>query len=218
MRLNSCGFKYIRKRKRSNKTQRVLQITYLTLKAMRKMIQDWKEQMHRQCLTCSPMCNTVQTTEHSHVKEKEKSNVSWVQRLCSGEGDPVNKEVKSVTWSLPKLGLPQFDNNLLELPTFILLFKCLVHSQPETDTQRMTHLQCALDGNAKKAIGGTLTHSHLYPEALPELTEQSGIEEAVASVYLKTILHTVTVFLQHITHCCIHPQEFEWRTRSSGSG
>ena len=63
----------------------------------------------------SPMCNTIQTTECSNVEEKENLNVSWVQRLCSGEGDLVNKgEVKSVmSRSLPKLGLPRFDGNPL---------------------------------------------------------------------------------------------------------
>ena len=122
------------------------------------------------------MCHTIQTTEHSNVEEKEKLNVSWVQRLCSGEGDFVNKEeVKSVmSRSLPKLGLPRFDGNPLEWPTFISLFKCLVHDQLLTDTQRITHLQRALDGNAKKAIGGMLTHGHLYREALKELEELFG--------------------------------------------
>ena len=43
------------------------------------------------------MGNTVETTEHSHVKEKEILNVSGFQGLCSGEGDLVNKEeVESV--------------------------------------------------------------------------------------------------------------------------
>ena len=71
-----------------------------------------------------PMCNTIQTTERSNVEEKENFDVSWVQRLCSGEGDPVNKEdVKSVmSRSLLKLGLPRFDGNPLEWPTFISLF------------------------------------------------------------------------------------------------
>ena len=116
------------------------------------------------------MCNTIQTTERN-VEQKENLNVSWVQRLCDGESDPVNKEeVKSVIpRSLPKLGLPRFDSNPLEWPTFISLFKCLVHDQPLTDTQRMTHLQRALDGKAKKAIGGMLSHGHFYREALKEL-------------------------------------------------
>ena len=47
---------------------------------------------------------------------------------------------------------------------FISLFKCLVHNQPLTDTQRMTHLQC-----------GMLTLGHLYPEAVTELEGQFGI-------------------------------------------
>ena len=69
----------------------------------------------------SLMCNTIQTNECSNVEEKENLNVSWVQRLCSGEGDLVNKgEVESVmSRSLPKLVLPRFDGNPLEWPTFI---------------------------------------------------------------------------------------------------
>ena len=51
----------------------------------------------------------------------------------------------------------------------------------------MTPLQRALDGNAKKAIGGMLTHRHLYLEARKELEEQFGNDEAVAGAYLKTI-------------------------------
>ena len=53
----------------------------------------------------------------------------------------------------------------------------------------MTHLQRALDGNAKKAVGGTLTHGHLYREALKELGEQFGNEESVAGAYLKTVFN-----------------------------
>ena len=51
----------------------------------------------------------------------------------------------------------------------------------------MTHLQRALAGNPKKAVGGMLTHGHLYREALKELEEQFGSEESVAGAYLKTI-------------------------------
>ncbi|KAL9961563.1 hypothetical protein ACROYT_G030524 [Oculina patagonica] len=124
---------------------------------------------------------------------EERLNVSWVQQLCDGKSSgPSNRtntgEMKSVfPRSLPKLELARFDGNPLEWPTFISLFKCLVHDQPLTDTQRMTHLQRALAGNAKKAVGGTLTHGHLYREALKELEEQFGSEVSVAGAYLKTI-------------------------------
>ena len=89
--------------------------------------------------------------------------------------------------SLPKLELPRFDGNHLEWPTFISLFKCLVHYQPLSDTQRMTHLQRALDGNAKTAFRGMLTHGHLYKEALKDLEEQFGNEELVEGAYLRTM-------------------------------
>ena len=124
---------------------------------------------------------------------KEKLNVSWVRKLCnSGTSlDPsrVNgEELKSIfPRSRPKLELLRFAGNPLEWPTFISLFKCLVHDQPPSDTERMTHLQRALDGNAKKVVGGMLTHGHLYREALKELEEQFGNEESVAGAYLKTV-------------------------------
>ena len=140
------------------------------------------------------LCNGTQTSERGMKEPKEKLNVSWVRKLCNSETslDPshVNGgELKSIfPRSLPKLELPSFAGSPLEWPTFISLFKCLVRDQPLSDTQRMTHLQRALDGNAKKAVGGMLTHGHLYREALKELEEQFGNEESVAGAYLKTVL------------------------------
>ena len=86
----------------------------------------------------------------------------------------------------------------------------------------MTHLQRALAGNAKKAVGGMLTHGHLYREALKELEERFGSDESVAGAHLKTFfdhsevcedkLCPAAVLLQHATCCCFHPEEFELRT------
>ena len=91
--------------------------------------------------------------------------------------------------SLPRLELPRFSGNPLEWPHFISMFKCLVHDMPLTDTQRMTYLQRALIGDAKRAIGGMLNHGNLYRNALLELEEQFGNEEAVAEAYLQTIFN-----------------------------
>ena len=62
-----------------------------------------------------------------------------------------------------------------------------MHAQPLSDTQKISHLQRALDLNTKKAVGGMLTHGHLYREALKELEEEFGNEESVAGAYLKTM-------------------------------
>ena len=56
-----------------------------------------------------------------------------------------------------------------------------------TDTQKMTRLQRALDGDAKKVIGGMLNHGHIYKTALSELEEHLGNEEVVARAYLRAI-------------------------------
>ena len=67
-------------------------------------------------------------------------------------------------------------------------------TNPLTDTQRMTYLQRALVGNAKKAIGGMLNHGNLYNAALTELEEQFGNEELVAGAFMKTVLdHPIVV-------------------------
>ena len=49
----------------------------------------------------------------------------------------------------------------------------------------MTHLQRALTGDAKNAVGGMLNPGQFYRAALTELEEQFGNEETVAT---KTIL------------------------------
>ena len=86
--------------------------------------------------------------------------------------------------SLSRLELPHFSGNPLEWPHFMSMFKCLIHDMPLTDTQRMTYLQRALIGDAKRAIGRMLNHGNLYRNALLELEEQFGNEETVAEAYL----------------------------------
>lgn len=145
--------------------------------------------------------NNLSSKEFTHREKpnataretEEQLNVSWVQRFCNSSDEPAIEirdgvGVKSsFVKSLPRLELPTFSGNPLEWPTFISLFKCLVHDQPLTNTQRMTHLQRALTGDAKNAVGGMLNHGHLYRAALTELEEQFGNEETVAAAYLKTI-------------------------------
>ena len=130
---------------------------------------------------------------------EERLNVSWVQKFCNSPNEPTNDVGENVgtkfafTRSLPRLKLPPFSGSPLEWPAFISLFKCLVHDQPLTNTQRMTHLQRALTGDARNAVGGMLNHGHLYRAALTELEEQFGNEEIVAAAYLKTIYEHCTV-------------------------
>ena len=138
-------------------------------------------------------CNATQASKPETNDPEERLNVSWVQKFCDNRQTPEHVSTDNKTKasifprSLPRLELPSFKGDPLEWPAFISLFKCLVHDQPLTDTQRMTHLQRALDGNAKKAVGGMLSHGHLYKTALVELEEQFGNEEVVVRAYLKTV-------------------------------
>jgi len=127
---------------------------------------------------------------NSQVTE-ERLDVSWIKELSKGSTErqaAVEGMSASIfAKSMPRLKLPHFSGDPLEWPQFIALFKCLVHDQPLTDTQRMTHLQSALTGDAKKAIGGMLNHGHLYKAALTELEAQFGSEEIVARAFMKTV-------------------------------
>ena len=92
---------------------------------------------------------------------EERLNVSWVWKFCNPAGENVRTKLV-FTRLLPCLNLPPFSGNPLEWPAFISLFTCLAHDQPMTNTQRMTHLQQALIGDAKNMVGGMLNHGHLY--------------------------------------------------------
>jgi len=147
--------------------------------------------------------------------------VSWIKEVSNSQY--TGKQGTAFVKSIPRLELPHFSGDLLEWPQFISLFNCLVRDQPLPDAQRMTYLQRALTGNAKKAVRGMLNHGHLYQEALAVLEEQFGNEELVAWAFVKTILahpngcrgrHSTTSFiLQHVTHCCRHNGEFGIPTR-----
>ena len=137
-------------------------------------------------------------TDQDHCDTEERFDVSWIKELSPKLSTPkgkTNAESKpAFVKSIPRLELPRFSGDPLEWPQFISLFKCLVHDQPLTDTQRMTYLQRALVGNAKKAIGGMLNHGHLYKAALTELEEQFGNEEIVAGAFMKTVLdHPIVI-------------------------
>ncbi|KAK3726367.1 hypothetical protein QZH41_006069 [Actinostola sp. cb2023] len=127
---------------------------------------------------------------NSQIAE-ERLDVSWIKELSkrSTERQAAVEGMSASIFakSMPRLKLPHFSGDPLEWPQFIALFKCLVHDQPLTDTQRMTHLQSALTGDAKKAIGGMLNHGHLYKAALTELEAQFGSEEIVARAFMKTV-------------------------------
>ena len=135
--------------------------------------------------------------EQNHLENTGESlTESWIRNLSTSPERKVQEQPKSEkegSWafmkSLPRLELPRFSGNPLEWPHFISMFKCLVHDMPLTDTQRMTYLQRALMGDAKRAIGGMLNHGNLYRNALLELEEQFGNEEAVAEAYLQTIFN-----------------------------
>ena len=140
----------------------------------------------------STLCKQTPQIVQAYRDTEERLNVSWIKELSAEQrttaGGANLQSTPAFVKSILRLELPRFSGDPLEWPQFISLFQCLVHDQPLTDTQRMTYLQRALVGNAKRAIGGMLNHGHLYKAALTELEEQFGNEELVAGAFMKTVL------------------------------
>ena len=140
----------------------------------------------------STLCKQTPQIDQAYCDTEERLDISWIKELPAKQrtttGETNLQSTPAFVKSTPRLELSRFSGDPLEWPQFVSLFKCLVHDQPLTDTQRMTYLQRALFGNAKRAIGGMLNHGHLYKAALTELEEQFGNEELVAGVFMKTVL------------------------------
>jgi len=136
----------------------------------------------------STLCKQTPQIDQAYCDTEERLNVSWIKELSAEQrttaGEANLQSTPAFVKSIPRLELPRFSGDPPEWPQFISLFKCLVHDQPLTDTQRMTYLQRALVGNAKRAIGGMLNHGHLYKAALTELEERFGNEEIVAGAFM----------------------------------
>ncbi|KAL9975997.1 hypothetical protein ACROYT_G013226 [Oculina patagonica] len=136
-------------------------------------------------------------SDQAYCDTEERLDVSWIKEISAKQSltNSAGKvEVLAFFKSIPRLELPRFSGDPLEWPQFVSLFKCLIHDQPLTDTQRMTYLQRALTGDAKKAVGGMLNHGHLFKAALTELEEQFGNKEIVAGAFMKTVLdHPIVV-------------------------
>ena len=138
----------------------------------------------------STLCKQSPESGQTYCVTEERLDVSWIKGISAKQsttkGETKVEATPVFVKSIPRLELPRFSG---EWPQFISRFKCLVHDQPLTDTQRMTYLQRALTGNAKGAIGGMLNHGHLYKAALTELEEQFGNEELVAGAFMITVFH-----------------------------
>ena len=118
----------------------------------------------------STSCKQSPKTDQAYCDTEERLDVSWIKEISAKQskikGETKVEAAPAFVKLIPRLELPRFSGDPLEWPQFISLFKCLVHDQPLTDTQRMTYLQRAVTGNAKKAIRGMLNHGHLYKAAL----------------------------------------------------
>ena len=137
----------------------------------------------------STLCKQTPQIDEAYCDTEEHPDVSWIRELSAKQrttkGETNVQSTPAFVKSIPRSSYHAFQGIL---SSGLSSYHCLVHGQALTDTQRMTYLQRALVGNAKKAIGGMLNHGHLYKVALTELEKQFGNEELVAGIFMKTVL------------------------------
>ena len=108
---------------------------------------------------------------------------SWIASL------PRRHTGQQASPALPKVTLDKFGGSALEWPRWIGLFKALVHDNAAlTDTERLTHLQSCLIGEAREAVRGLLCDGQFYEEALCELEKQFGEPAAVVRCALDSVM------------------------------
>ena len=122
-----------------------------------------------------------------------RSSDEWIAGLQPHRSSEYQAHGPSVfAKSIPRLTLPTFRGDAKEWPRWIGLFKALVHDQPSlSDSERMAHLQNAVDGPASQAIDGMLYDGMLYHEALKTLQERFGREEDITRAHLQSIFAVV---------------------------
>ena len=143
----------------------------------------------QQGAACRRDVEAAAPTEVRGPSASGRNPADWIRELRSDH--PVQSPSHSSSAfvkSIPRLSLPTFRGDAREWPRWIGLFKALVHDQPSlTDSERMAHLQNAVDGPASQAIDGMLFNGALYQEALVTLQERFGREEDVTQAHLRSI-------------------------------
>ena len=124
------------------------------------------------------------------VADARERTLSWIEDLSN---QPAAHSSPSRRYhgdsALPKIKLEKFDGSPLEWPRWSSLFRSLVHNhQGLTDTEKLTHLQSCLTGEARDAVGGLLCDGELYIEALSELERQFGTPRHVVRASLGRLL------------------------------
>ena len=144
----------------------------------------------QQDAACRRDVEAAAPTEVRGPSASGRNPADWIRELRSNH--PVQSprlSSSAFVKSIPRLSLPTFRGDAREWPRWIGLFKALVHDQPSlTDSERMAHLQNAVDGLASQAIDGMLFNGALYQEALVTLQERFGREEDVTQAHLRSVM------------------------------
>ena len=89
--------------------------------------------------------------------------------------------------TLPTLKLDTFNGNPLTWTDWIQLFESVIDSRPLSTTEKMTHLQSLLTGQAKSLVKGYGCNGQCYHQALADLKKKYGKSSVIVNAYLEKL-------------------------------
>lgn len=100
----------------------------------------------------------------------------------------IERQVKSLPFSLPQIDIPIFTGKFIEWDTFSELFEQLIIDQPISNTQKMCILKSKLTGEAAGKISKLPAREDNFDTAWNILKETYSNNRATTSIYFKSLL------------------------------
>ena len=97
----------------------------------------------------------------------------------------INTPISSGTF--PTLKLDTFNGNPLTWKDWIPLFESVIDSRPLSTTEKMTHLQSLLTGQAKSLVKGYCCNDQCYHQALTDLKKRYDNSSVIVNAYLEKL-------------------------------
>ena len=97
----------------------------------------------------------------------------------------------------PKLKIEPYDGDPMKWNLWYGLFKTLIHDQPISLAEKMTHLQTLTIGVANQAISGFSCNSQMYDAAITELQRRFGRPEIIVNKFLHLLQNFRQPSVQH---------------------
>ena len=134
------------------------------------------------CSNFDPVVSDNETNNQHQYPGGSQPNTSLHQPTSSRAQTSSHDNLSHL--SRPKLKIEPYDGDPMKWNLWYGLFTTLIHNQPISLAEKMTHLQTLTTGIANEAISGFSCNSQMYDAALAELQRRFGRPEIIVNKFL----------------------------------